>query len=88
MPLPSVRVYSTTHCAYCVRAKRLLEARGIPFTEIDVTNDPEARAWLVAATGQRTVPQIFFDDRAIGGSDELTALDRSGELRTLFAQTG
>ena len=87
MPTPNVRVYTTTYCAYCVRAKRLLTARGIPFTEIDVSSDADARSWLVTATGQRTVPQIFIDDRAIGGADELTELDRSGELKTLFAQT-
>jgi glutaredoxin 3 len=87
MSMPSVRVYTTTYCAYCVRAKRLLAARGIPFTEIDVTSDAEARAWLVGVTGQRTVPQVFIDERPIGGADELQELDRSGELRKLFPAT-
>ncbi|HVJ89803.1 MAG TPA: glutaredoxin 3 [Labilithrix sp.] len=75
-----VRVYSTTFCPYCVRAKHLLKARGIAFEEIDVSGDHEKRSWLVEATGRRTVPQIFIGDEAIGGFDELHALDRSGEL--------
>ncbi len=75
-----VRVYSTRVCPYCVRAKLLLEARGIPFQEIDVSDDPDTRAWLVQATGRRTVPQIFIGDEAIGGFDDLSALDRAGKL--------
>ncbi len=77
---PRVRVYSTLICAYCIRAKALLKSRGIPYEDIDVTGDHAARAWLVQATGRRTVPQIFIDDEPIGGFDELRALDRSGEL--------
>jgi glutaredoxin 3 len=75
-----IRVYSTLICPYCVRAKLLLRSRDIPFEEIDVTGDHDARRWLVQATGRRTVPQIFIDDEPIGGFDELRALDRSGEL--------
>ncbi len=75
-----VIVYSTRVCPYCVRAKALLSARGIAFEEIDVTHDHERRAWLVQVTGRRTVPQIFIDDEPIGGFDDLSALDRSGEL--------
>ena len=75
-----VVVYSTQVCPYCVRAKALLAARNIPFEEIDVTHDHERRAWLVQATGRRTVPQIFIGDEPIGGFDDLSALDRSGEL--------
>ena len=58
----------------------LLKKRGIAFEEIDVTHDDAKRAWLVQATGRRTVPQIFIDGESIGGSDELHALDRKGEL--------
>jgi glutaredoxin 3 len=75
-----VRMYSTQFCPYCIRAKQLLKARNIPFQEIDVSGDFEARQWLVKATGRRTVPQIFIGDEPIGGSDDLHALDRSGEL--------
>lgn len=83
--IADVKVYTTTSCAYCVRAKTLLKGRNVPFEEVDVTDDAEKRAWLVKASGgMRTVPQIFIDGTAIGGSDELHALDRSGELEKLL----
>ena len=75
-----VKVYTTTICPYCFRAKALLSKRGIAYQEIDVSNDDETRAWLVKATGQRTVPQIFIGEESVGGSDELAALDRTGDL--------
>jgi glutaredoxin 3 len=75
-----VKVYTTTFCAYCVRAKALLKKRGIPFEEIDVSNDTAARDWLVKASGRKTVPQIFIAGESIGGSDELAAMDAKGEL--------
>jgi glutaredoxin 3 len=78
--MADVRVYTTDYCPYCDRAKALLDKRHIPFEEIDVTHDSEKRAWLVKTTGRRTVPQIFIKGESIGGSDELHALDRSGEL--------
>ncbi len=82
--MPNVTVYTTDVCGYCTQAKNLLKKRSIPFEEVNVSNDPEKRAWLVKATGRRTVPQIFIGDDAIGGSDELHALDRSGELTKLL----
>jgi glutaredoxin 3 len=82
-----VRVYTTRNCGYCVVAKRLLAKRGVPYVEIDVTGDAAARARLVAATGRRTVPQIFIHGEPIGGYDELAALDRSGRLERLLAGT-
>ncbi len=75
-----VEVYTTRTCPYCVRAKRLLEARGIPFEEIDVGDDDELRADLIRRTGRRTVPQIFIGGKSIGGFEELYALDSSAEL--------
>ena len=78
--MESVKVYTTRVCAYCSQAKSLLKKRSIPYEEIDVSNDDDKRAWLVSVTGRRTVPQIFIGDDPIGGSDELHALDRSGEL--------
>jgi glutaredoxin 3 len=79
-----VQLYSTQTCPYCIRAKALLKRRNIAFDEIDVTNDPDKRAWLVSTTGRRTVPQIFIKGEPIGGSDELHALDSSGELARLL----
>jgi glutaredoxin 3 len=78
-----VDVYTTPCCPYCIYAKRLLEARGIPFREVDVAGDGAGRAELAARTGRRTVPQIFIDGRSIGGFEELAALDAAGELKGL-----
>jgi glutaredoxin 3 len=82
--IAEVKVYTTTFCGYCVRAKALLKKRDVPFQEIDVTKDDETRTWLTKVTGMRTVPQIFIDGNPVGGSDELHALDRSGELEKLL----
>src|SRR5262249_18432441 len=78
-----VEVSTTPSCPYCVRAKRLLEARAIAFAEIDVSEDDDLRADLVQRTGRQTVPQIFIDGRSIGGFEELAALDAAGELSAL-----
>jgi glutaredoxin 3 len=78
--MTDVTLYTTRVCPYCVAAKRLLAARGIPYKEVDVSTDHDKRAWLVEATGRRTVPQIFIGEEAIGGYDELAALDQSGQL--------
>jgi glutaredoxin 3 len=83
--MADVKIYTTRSCPYCVTAKRLLSARKIPYQEVDVTGDDAKRAWLVEATRRRTVPQIFIDGQAIGGYDELAALDRSGRLQAMLA---
>jgi glutaredoxin 3 len=82
--MPEVTIYTTRVCAYCIAAKRLMSARGIPYVEQDVSGDDDKRAWLVETTGRRTVPQIFIGGRPIGGYDELSALDRSGELAQML----
>jgi glutaredoxin 3 len=76
-----VVVYVTPWCAFCMRAKRLLGARGIAFETVDVSGNSEARRWLVESTGQHTVPQIFIKGRSIGGFTELAELDQRGGLR-------
>ena len=73
-------MYSTTYCPYCIRAKMLLKSKGYAFEEIDVSGDDEKRAWLVRVTGRRTVPQIFIGEQSVGGFDDISALDRRGEL--------
>jgi glutaredoxin 3 len=75
-----VRVYSTRWCGYCVRAKALLESRGIPNEEISLDDDPAFRQKLFDLTGGWTVPQILIDGRPIGGYTELWRLDRDGRL--------
>ncbi len=79
-----VRVYTASYCSFCYRAKELLKRRAIAFEEIDVTSDDAARRSLVESTGRRTVPQIFIGDQAIGGYDELRALDDRGGLAPLL----
>jgi glutaredoxin 3 len=79
-----VRIYTTQTCPYCVRAKRLLQAKNVPFQEIDVSGDDDARLRLMETTGRRTVPQIFIGDKHVGGSDDLHALDARGELDGLL----
>lgn len=81
-----MEVYTTTYCPYCVAAKRLLAMRKIPYVEVDVTDDSAKRQWLVEKTGRRTVPQIFIGGVSVGGSDELHALDKSGELLKMLAK--
>ena len=83
-----VEVYSTATCPYCVRAKRLLEARGIPYEEIDLGADENLRGNVSRRSGRRTVPQIFIDGRSIGGYEELAALDARGDLVGLRAEGG
>ena len=77
----SVEIYTTDYCPYCTRAKELLAQKGVPYQEIDVTDDDAARADLVAKSdGRRTVPQIFINGQGVGGFTDLYALEQSGKL--------
>ena len=83
--MAEIEIYTTPFCPYCARAKRLLDQKGVAFVEIDLWQFPERRAEMVErAGGRRTVPQLFVDGRAIGGSDELAELERSGELDVML----
>ena len=79
-----IQIYTTRWCGYCVRAKMLLESKGLPFEEIHVDGDPEFRARLRELTGGWTVPQVVIDGTAVGGYTELRALERSGRLDELL----
>lgn len=80
-----VVVYSTTVCPYCIRAKQLLERKGIEYKEVNLSNEaPEVRVELMQRTNHRTVPQIFINDQFIGGFDQLYALERQGQLDELL----
>ncbi|MGK0359440.1 MAG: glutaredoxin 3 [Bradymonadia bacterium] len=81
----TVQVYTTRICAYCGAAKRLLKKKGVEFEEVDVSHDAEKRQWMVQTSGQRTVPQIYINDKSIGGYSELSALEKSGQLDALLA---
>jgi len=76
-----VEIYTKWGCGYCVRAKHLLDGKGVPYEEYDITMGGPHKAELrERAPHYSTVPQIFIDDRGIGGCDDLYALDRAGEL--------
>jgi glutaredoxin 3 len=80
-----IRVYSTRWCGYCVRAKALLESRGLAYEEIALDDDPAFRQKLFDLTGSWTVPQILIDGKPIGGYTELWRLDRDRRLDELLA---
>lgn len=83
--MPPIKMYTTTVCPYCVRAKQLLKSRGVEhIEEIRIDTDPAARAHMMEITGRRTVPQIYIGDRHIGGYDDLAALDAAGTLLPLL----
>ena len=76
-----VVIYAKPGCPYCAGAKALLKDKGVAWTEIDVASEPHRRAEMIEKSGGRkTVPQIFVDGRGLGGYDDLSALDRRGEL--------
>jgi len=84
--MAKVEVYSGDMCPYCVRAKALLTKKGVAFTEYNVQREQDRRdEMLKRAKGSRTIPQIFINDRHVGGCDELYALERKGELDSWLA---
>ena len=84
--MPPIVMYTKSYCPYCHAAKDLLEKKGAPFQEIDVTRDPEGyRAMVARAGGRTTVPQIFVGETHVGGSDDLYALEARGKLDGLLA---
>ena len=83
--MPAVKMYTTAVCPYCIRAKQLLNAKGVAqIEEIRIDTDPQARAYMMEVTGRRTVPQIFIGDTYVGGCDDLVALDAKGGLMPLL----
>ena len=87
MAMPKVTIYTTQFCPYCHSAKALLKRKNVPFEEIDVGYDTEARRRMTErANGRRTVPQIFIGERHVGGSDDIHALERQGKLDPLLQQ--
>ena len=80
-----IEIYTTRWCGYCVRAKALLDDKGIPYDEISLDDDPAFRRRLQDLTGSWTVPQILIDGTPIGGYTELWRLDKSGQLDARLA---
>lgn len=83
--MTKIEVYSSMLCPFCYRAKKLLEQKGAAFTEIDVMLNPRRKAEMVERSGGRTsVPQIFINDRHVGGCDDLYALEAGKKLEPLL----
>lgn len=82
--MAEVTVYATPWCPYCVRARNLLQSKGIDYNLIDVSMDRAKRAEMAAKAGRTSVPQIWIGEKHIGGCDELMALERSGELDNML----
>jgi glutaredoxin 3 len=86
MSTPSVVMYTTSWCPYCERARRLLTAKNVSFSEIDIESAAEKRAEMRNRSGRTSVPQIFIGDHHVGGSDDLHALDDAGKLDSLLGR--
>jgi len=82
--MTSIEIYTKNYCAYCRRAKELLRIKGVDYIEYEVTDDPAKEEEMRQRSGRRTVPEIFIDNRLIGGCDELFTLDERGELDPLL----
>lgn len=83
--MPKVEIYTKKTCHYCVRAKQLLDSKSVAYTEIPVDENPkDLEMMLLRAEGRRSVPQIFINDRGIGGCDDLYALEQAGKLDALL----
>ncbi|NTS77230.1 glutaredoxin 3 [Catenovulum sp. SM1970] len=82
--MAKVTIYSKDWCPFCKRAKQLLASKGTRFKNIDIEAKPELRAEMVSLSGRQTVPQIFINNRHIGGCDDLFALESQGELEPLL----
>jgi glutaredoxin 3 len=80
----TIKIYTANNCPYCIRAKNLLERKGIDFELIDLSGHPDAILELKNKTQWRTIPQIFINDKLIGGYTELAELENSGELDLLM----
>ena len=82
--MQAVKMYTTAVCPYCIRAKQILNAKGVEIDEVRVDLHPQERFKMMEITGRRTVPQIFIGDTHVGGCDDLMALDSRGGLMPLL----
>ena len=85
--MPRIVMYTTAVCPYCVRAKRLLERKGVEFEELRIEGDRELMREMLERSQRRTVPQIFIDEYHVGGFDDLAELDMEGRLDELLGVT-
>ncbi|WP_317932424.1 glutaredoxin 3 [Halioxenophilus sp. WMMB6] len=84
----SVVIYTTRFCPYCIRAKNLLQSKGVQFQEIPVDGNYPLRQEMMRKSGQSTVPQIWIGDLHVGGCDDLYDLERAGELDAMLVDAG
>lgn len=82
--MPKIVMYTTAICPYCMRAKSLLRRKGVEFEELRIEGDRERMREMIRRSGRNTVPQIFIDDRHVGGYDDMAELDVMGELDPLL----
>lgn len=85
--VPHVVVYATAWCPYCIRARRLLQHKGVEYEELLIDERPELHGEMLARSGRTSVPQIFVGDVHVGGYDDMAALDRTGELDALLGRS-
>lgn len=83
--MADVTIYTRMMCGYCAAAKRLLDSKGVAYTEHDASFSPELRQEMIQRSGRSTFPQIFIGETHVGGSDDLHALDAAGKLDPLLA---
>jgi glutaredoxin 3 len=79
-------MYSSAHCPFCFRAKQLLTAKNIQFTDISIDGEPAKRQQMVKRSGRTSVPQIWIDKHHVGGYDDMALLERQGKLDQLLNQ--
>ncbi len=84
--MAKVVIYTSEQCPYCMFAKSLLDKKQVSYQEIRVDLDPQKRSEMEQLSGRRTVPQIFINEKSIGGFDDLSALDKSGKLDSLLTE--
>jgi glutaredoxin 3 len=83
--MPEITVYTTEPCSFCARAKGLLRSKGLEYTEVNLSRDPEGRAELARKTGMMSFPQVLVGDQLVGGYTEVQAAADSGRLDELLA---
>jgi glutaredoxin 3 len=87
-PMAEVTMYTKTYCPFCLRAKALMQSKGVAFEEVNLDEHPERRGEMIArAEGRHTVPQIFIAGQAVGGCDDVFELEERGELDGLLGRT-
>jgi glutaredoxin 3 len=84
--MAEVVIYTRGYCHYCDSAKKLLDSKGVEYSEVSLDEDPEKLKEMIERSNRRTVPQIFIDGKSIGGFDDLNALERAGELDKLLGK--